>query len=51
VLIAPSERAVVDVHFGKPGPHILEHRTPKRGKHQSRASLGIVRNELFEAGR
>jgi hypothetical protein len=38
VLIAPSERAVVDVHFDKPGPHILEHRTPKRGKHQSRAS-------------
>jgi FtsP/CotA-like multicopper oxidase with cupredoxin domain len=30
VLIAPSERAVVDVLFDEPGSLLLEHRTPKR---------------------
>jgi FtsP/CotA-like multicopper oxidase with cupredoxin domain len=30
VLIAPSERAVVDVMFDRPGPLNLEHRTPQR---------------------
>jgi FtsP/CotA-like multicopper oxidase with cupredoxin domain len=30
VLIAPSERAVVDVLFEQPGDHTLEHRTPER---------------------
>jgi FtsP/CotA-like multicopper oxidase with cupredoxin domain len=30
ILIAPSERAVVDVLFVKPGPTVLEHRTPDR---------------------
>jgi FtsP/CotA-like multicopper oxidase with cupredoxin domain len=30
VLIAPSERAVVDVLFDQAGPVILEHRTPRR---------------------
>ncbi|HEX5859863.1 MAG TPA: multicopper oxidase domain-containing protein [Microbacterium sp.] len=30
VLIAPSERVVVDVLFGDPGQLILEHRTPER---------------------
>jgi FtsP/CotA-like multicopper oxidase with cupredoxin domain len=30
VLLAPSERAVVDVHFERAGRHILEHRTPDR---------------------
>jgi FtsP/CotA-like multicopper oxidase with cupredoxin domain len=30
VLIAPSERAVVDVSFSEPGRSTLEHRTPKR---------------------
>jgi FtsP/CotA-like multicopper oxidase with cupredoxin domain len=30
VLLAPSERAVVDVRFDQPGQLILEHRTPHR---------------------
>jgi FtsP/CotA-like multicopper oxidase with cupredoxin domain len=30
VLIAPSERAVVDVFFDQPGPLTIEHRTPDR---------------------
>jgi FtsP/CotA-like multicopper oxidase with cupredoxin domain len=30
VVIAPSERVVVDVLFGEPGPTALEHRTPER---------------------
>jgi FtsP/CotA-like multicopper oxidase with cupredoxin domain len=30
VLIAPSEREVIDVLFDRPGPLTLEHRTPKR---------------------
>ena len=30
VLIAPSERVVVDVHFAEPGELALEHRTPER---------------------
>jgi FtsP/CotA-like multicopper oxidase with cupredoxin domain len=30
VLVAPSERAVVDVLFDKPGQFTLEHRTPER---------------------
>jgi FtsP/CotA-like multicopper oxidase with cupredoxin domain len=30
VLLAPSERAVVDVLFGEAGRHTLEHRTPDR---------------------
>ncbi len=30
VLLAPSERAVVDVHFEEPGELTLEHRTPER---------------------
>ena len=30
VLIAPSERVVVDVHFAEPGELALEHRTPGR---------------------
>ena len=30
VLLAPSERVVVDVLFDKPGPVTLEHRTPER---------------------
>jgi FtsP/CotA-like multicopper oxidase with cupredoxin domain len=30
VLIAPSERAIVDVLFTEPGEAILEHRTPER---------------------
>ena len=30
VLLAPSERAVVDVHFAEPGNFELEHRTPER---------------------
>jgi FtsP/CotA-like multicopper oxidase with cupredoxin domain len=30
VLIAPSERVVVDVHFDQPGDVTLEHRTPDR---------------------
>jgi FtsP/CotA-like multicopper oxidase with cupredoxin domain len=30
VMIAPSERAIVDVLFDRPGPQRLEHRTPER---------------------
>jgi FtsP/CotA-like multicopper oxidase with cupredoxin domain len=30
VVLAPSERAVVDVHFAEPGRITLEHRTPAR---------------------
>jgi FtsP/CotA-like multicopper oxidase with cupredoxin domain len=30
VVLAPSERAVVDVLFEQPGPLVLEHRTPER---------------------
>jgi hypothetical protein len=30
VILAPSERAVVDVLFGQPGPLELQHRTPDR---------------------
>ena len=30
VLLAPSERVVVDVHFPEPGEHELQHRTPER---------------------
>jgi FtsP/CotA-like multicopper oxidase with cupredoxin domain len=30
VVIAPSERVVVDVLFGQPGRTVLEHRTPER---------------------
>jgi FtsP/CotA-like multicopper oxidase with cupredoxin domain len=30
VLVAPSERVVVDVHFQEPGEFTLEHRTPDR---------------------
>src|SRR4029077_3851231 len=30
VLLAPSERVVVDVHFGEAGELALEHRTPER---------------------
>jgi FtsP/CotA-like multicopper oxidase with cupredoxin domain len=30
VMLAPSERVVVDVLFDKPGPAMLEHRTPQR---------------------
>ncbi len=30
VLLAPSERVVVDVHFAEPGELALEHRTPDR---------------------
>jgi FtsP/CotA-like multicopper oxidase with cupredoxin domain len=30
VILAPSERAVVDVLFGRPGEHELQHRTPDR---------------------
>src|ERR671924_1700624 len=30
LLIAPSERLIVDVHFAEPGAFALEHRTPER---------------------
>ena len=30
ILIAPSERAVIDVRFDQVGPLTLEHRTPQR---------------------
>jgi FtsP/CotA-like multicopper oxidase with cupredoxin domain len=30
VVVAPSERAVVDVLFEQPGEHVLEHRTPEK---------------------
>ena len=37
VLLAPSERAVVDVRFDRPGTTPIEHRTPERTY-----TLGIV---------
>ena len=30
IVIAPSERAIVDAHFERPGTYVLEHRTPGR---------------------
>ena len=30
VLLAPSERVVVDIHFAEPGEFALEHRTPEK---------------------
>jgi FtsP/CotA-like multicopper oxidase with cupredoxin domain len=30
VILAPSERTVIDVLFGRPGPFSIEHRTPDR---------------------
>ena len=38
VLLSPSERAIVDVHFDQPGTIPLEHRTPERTY-----TLGTVR--------
>jgi FtsP/CotA-like multicopper oxidase with cupredoxin domain len=45
ILIAPSERAVVDVRFGEPGTLALEHRTPERTYRLARLT---VRDEPVE---
>jgi FtsP/CotA-like multicopper oxidase with cupredoxin domain len=44
VLLAPSERVVVDVHFSEPGELELEHRTPER-KYRL-ASITIADDEV-----
>ena len=44
VLLAPSERVVVDVHFSEPGELELEHRTPER-KYRL-ASITILDDEV-----
>jgi FtsP/CotA-like multicopper oxidase with cupredoxin domain len=40
VLIAPSERVVVDVHFEEPGTLELQHRTPERTYRLARVNVG-----------
>jgi FtsP/CotA-like multicopper oxidase with cupredoxin domain len=55
VVLAPSERAVVDVRFEQPGDLTLRHRTPDRGlparlhHRASGAGRGAPRRELREA--
>jgi FtsP/CotA-like multicopper oxidase with cupredoxin domain len=39
VLLAPSERVVVDVHFPEPGEFTLEHRTPDRSYRLARFTV------------
>jgi FtsP/CotA-like multicopper oxidase with cupredoxin domain len=39
VLLAPSERVVVDVHFPEPGEFTLEHRTPDRSYRLARLTV------------
>jgi FtsP/CotA-like multicopper oxidase with cupredoxin domain len=39
VLLAPSERVVVDVHFPEPGEFTLEHRTPDRSYRLARFTI------------
>ncbi len=43
VLLAPSERVVVDVLFGEPGELALEHRTPERTYHLARSRSSTSR--------
>src|SRR6266536_2322484 len=43
VLLAPSERAVVDVLFDQPGQLILEHRTPDRSYRLAAVTVGEER--------
>ena len=45
VLIAPSERMVVDVLFEQPGPATLEHRTPQRTYQLASIAVGYERAE------
>jgi FtsP/CotA-like multicopper oxidase with cupredoxin domain len=45
VVIAPSERAVIDVAFEKPGDLTLEHRTPERVYHLVSIHVGEERAE------
>ncbi|MGZ8695695.1 MAG: multicopper oxidase domain-containing protein, partial [Gaiellaceae bacterium] len=40
IVLAPSERAVVDVLFTEPGPLTLEHRTPARTYSLARVDVG-----------
>jgi FtsP/CotA-like multicopper oxidase with cupredoxin domain len=40
VVVAPSQRAVVDVLFGAPGEAALEHRTPERTYHLGSITVG-----------
>ncbi|HEU4693151.1 MAG TPA: multicopper oxidase domain-containing protein, partial [Vicinamibacterales bacterium] len=45
VMIAPSERTVVDVLFHRPGPVTLEHRTPQRTYALAAIAVGDERAE------
>jgi FtsP/CotA-like multicopper oxidase with cupredoxin domain len=45
VLLAPSERAVVDVLFGEPGDAVLQHRTPEQTYALGTFQVGEVRAE------
>ena len=49
VVIAPSERVVVDVLFERPGDVTLEHRTPARGYTLARVHVDEERVETFFA--
>jgi FtsP/CotA-like multicopper oxidase with cupredoxin domain len=45
VLLAPSERAVVDVHFPETGEFALEHRTPERTYRLATIAVGEAQAE------
>ena len=45
VLIAPSERVVVDVHFPNAGEFVLEHRTPERTYRLATVAVGEAQAE------
>ena len=45
VVLAPSERVVVDVLFERPGQHTLEHRTPQRSYPLASIEVGEDRAE------
>jgi FtsP/CotA-like multicopper oxidase with cupredoxin domain len=49
VLIAPSERAIVDVLFERPGVHTLEHRTPDHAYTLGRISVSDENAPLSSA--
>jgi len=50
VLIAPSERAVVDVLFDRPGELVLVHRTPQREYRLAGIDVGEEATESTSAG-
>jgi FtsP/CotA-like multicopper oxidase with cupredoxin domain len=56
VVLAPSERVVLDILFNEPGDLVLEHRTPQRTHHLATIVVGEERIEpdlsaQFEAAR